>query len=121
MNKQKLSLSLLLLGIVLAVASWVWPRDWSGYNEEQAVALQNASVAYHNSLHIGEHAHPHPNAHDGDHMHDVPEARENYKQALDEAKQARAFQSQLPQYLLWLGTIIGCLGGIGYFVTKNEQ
>ncbi len=125
-----LPLTVIAIGVLLVVASQVWPSLVGGsvWSEEQARTLSRASAEVHrlqdHGHGHGEAGHAHGDGHDHGQGHQegpktLEEAKRLYE--IEEAKlrKARSFRSTPAVFFKWSGILCLIVGVVGFYVLRT--
>jgi hypothetical protein len=132
MISRKMFTSLIALGVIAILASWLWPYLISGdrvWSEARAQELNQATVQLHEQLHAHGHAHEEEFGHnhgDEEHSHlehpDAIAASKRYRETQGHLESAKFWHSSASVYLRWAGfaVVLGGLTGL-YAVRPGSE
>jgi hypothetical protein len=128
MSAAKIARLLLVVGLLLVLAGIAWPYilpAGTGYSNAQAVELNNASEALHETMHERGHTHGHDENHFGDvHSDNVnPEiaaAAKRYSEAQNKLHSAKFWTFSIPVYVRWSGLAVCAIGIVAYVSGRRK-
>jgi hypothetical protein len=113
--------SLLGLGLVLVVLSWIWPSVVGpGIAWSDAQATEHAKASAHLHYQQGEvalHAVEHGRKPD---LKAIAEARERYEASQAKLQAAQRWRSGVALWLQWTGLLLAAVGLVGYFAVRRR-
>jgi hypothetical protein len=131
MKLASLCLGLCGAGVLLIGAGLLWSNgigDKTLWSEEQAIAFNQASAAYHQAAHAhaehdAHHGHIHLASSQGTSMSDaeLAAAKSAWQEQMRARDAAIAWRDGCKRALIGGGMLLGALGGIGYLVIQRAQ
>ena len=125
MKSRKLSLGLMVAGVLLVVLAFAWPLlipKTLLWDDARAVELTTASEALHETMHAHGHGHDHDHfgETDADDDPEVVAAAQRYRDAQANLDSAKFWTNSMPNYVRWTGLGICAVGVAVYFAARSR-